>query len=108
MNQWVVCHTPSAAEKEGGGFQARLVTICLKAENTAGSIPLEGEPSVTHRIVGFCLVPDRACWIRPTASRAGCRWPCGSGVSAMTQRFSASGWSTIGLMGPAANRFFLT
>ena len=24
-------------------------------------------------IVGFCLVPDRACWIKGTASRAGPR-----------------------------------
>ena len=59
-------------------------------------------------IVGFCLVPNRACWIRATASQAGPRWPWGSGVSAMTRRFSASSCSTIGLMGPAANRFFLT
>ena len=26
-------------------------------------------------IVGFCLVPDRACCIRDTASRARRRWP---------------------------------
>ena len=64
-----------------------------------------GDNSTT---VGFCLVPDRACLIRATASRAGCRWPWGSGVSARTRRFSASSWSTMGLMGPAANRFFLT
>ena len=59
-------------------------------------------------VVGFCLVPDRVCWIRATASRAGPRWPWGAGVSAMPRRFSASSWSTIGLMAPAANRFFLT
>ena len=29
-------------------------------------------------------------------------------MSRPTQRLSASSWSTIGLMGPAANRFFLT
>ena len=29
-------------------------------------------------------------------------------MSGFTRRFSASSWSTIGLMGPAANRFFLT
>ena len=28
-------------------------------------------------------------------------------MSGFTRRFSASNWSTIGLMGPAANRFFL-
>ena len=59
-------------------------------------------------IVGFCLVPSRACWIRATASRAGPRWPWGSGVSAMTRRFSASSWSTIGLTSPAASSFLLT
>ena len=59
-------------------------------------------------IVGFCLVPDRACWSRATASRAGRKWPLGSGVSKLTQPFSASSWSTIGLMGPAANRSYLT
>ena len=59
-------------------------------------------------IMGFCLVPDRACWIRATASRAGPIWPWGSGVSRLTRRFLAWSWSTIGLMGPAANRFFLT
>ena len=58
-------------------------------------------------IVGFCLVPDSACWIRATASGAGPRWPWGSGVGGPPRRFSASSWSTIGLMGPAANRFFL-
>ena len=35
-------------------------------------------------VVGFCLVPDRACWIRATASRAGPGWPWGSGVSEST------------------------
>ena len=59
-------------------------------------------------MAGFYLVPDRACWIRATASRAGPRWPWGSGVGELTRRFSASSWSTTGLMGPAANRFFLT
>ena len=38
-------------------------------------------------IVRFCLVPDRACWIRATASRAGPGWPWGSGVSARTRWF---------------------
>ena len=64
-----------------------------------------GDDSTT---VGFCPVPDRVCWIRATASQAGPRWPWGSGVSECTRRFSASSWSTIGLMGPAANRFLLT
>ena len=59
-------------------------------------------------IVEFCLVPDRACWVRATASRAGPRWPWGSGVSRPAQRFLASGRSTIGLLGPAGIKFFLT
>ena len=59
-------------------------------------------------IVGFCLSPDRAWWIRATASRAGPRWPRGSGVSGLFRRFLASSNSPIRLMGPAANRFFLT
>ena len=72
-----------------------------------GRDPLIGV-GVNSTKVGFCVVSDRACCIRATASRAGPRWPWGSGVSELTRRFSASSWSAIGLMGPAANSFFLT
>ena len=51
--------------------------------------------------VGFCQVPDRACWIRATASPAEPGWPWGSGVGGPS-------WSTIRLMGTAENRLLLT
>ena len=38
-------------------------------------------------VVGFCLVPDRACLIRATSSRPGREWPWGSGVSELARRF---------------------
>ena len=59
-------------------------------------------------IVRFCLVPNRDCWMKATAARASPKWLCGSGVDGPTRRFAASSWSTIGLIGPAANRFCLT
>ena len=40
-------------------------------------------PGDHYTMVGFCLVPDRACWIRATASRAGPGWPWGSGVGGL-------------------------
>ena len=99
-----------------------IVGFSLDPLGGLGYAPKEGDFSTRERncrdpligvgdhstIVGFCLVPDRACWIRATASRAGPRLPWESGVSGPTQQFSASSWSTIGLMGAAANRFFLT
>ena len=90
---------------QGLGYAPKVGNTSTREGNRRDPLIGVGDDST---IVGFCLVPDRVCWIRATASRVGPRWPWGSGVSARTRRFSASSWSTIGLIGPAANRFFLT
>ena len=89
----------------GLGYAPKEGDSSTREGNRCDSLIGVGDDST---IVGYCLVPDRACWIRATASRAGPRWPRGSGVSKLTRRFSASSWSSIQLMGPAANTFFLT
>ena len=89
----------------GLGYAPKEGDSCIREGNRRDPLIGVGDGST---IVGFCLVSDRACCIRATASRAGPRWPWGLGVSEMTRRFSASSRSIVGLMGPAANKFFLT
>ena len=104
------------------GDSSMIVGFSLDPLGGLGYVPNEGDSSTREgirrdpllkvgddsSIVVFCLVPDRACWIRAMASRAGPRWPWGSGVSQLIRRFSGSSWLTIGLKGPVAHRCFLT
>ena len=90
---------------EGSGYACKEGDFSTREGNRRNPLIRVGYHST---IMKFCLVPDRACCIRDTASRAGPRWPLGSGVGGPTWRFLASSCPTIGVTGPAAIRFILT